>query len=104
MENTDGNRERSVSQRDGDGSRQRRRAVMNRREFVAGLTAATAVASSAHAQSDVVRVGYSIGQTGPLASSTPVQSQAYTLWGTQLKSPGGLESGGAGLIKVECAV
>jgi len=77
---------------------------MNRREFVAGLTAATAVASSAHAQSDVVRVGYSIGQTGPLASSTPVQSQAYTLWGEQLNARGGLEIAGAGRKKVEFVV
>jgi branched-chain amino acid transport system substrate-binding protein len=77
---------------------------MNRREFVAGLTAATAVASSAHAQSDVVRVGYSIGQTGPLASSTPVQSQAYTLWGEQVNARGGLEITGAGRKKVEFVV
>jgi len=77
---------------------------MNRREFVAGLTAATAVASSAHAQSDVVRVGYSIGQTGPLASSTPVQSQAYTLWGEQVNARGGLEIAGAGRKKVEFVV
>jgi branched-chain amino acid transport system substrate-binding protein len=77
---------------------------MNRREFVAGLTAATAVASSAHAQSDVVRVGYSIGQTGPLASSTPVQSQTYTLWGEQVKARGGLEIAGAGRKKVEFVV
>jgi len=77
---------------------------MNRREFVAGLTAASAVASSAHAQSDVVRVGYSIGQTGPLASSTPVQSQAYTLWGEQVNARGGLEIAGAGRKKVEFVV
>jgi branched-chain amino acid transport system substrate-binding protein len=77
---------------------------MNRREFVAGLTAATAVSSSAHAQSDVVRVGYSIGQTGPLASSTPVQSQAYTLWGEQVNARGGLEIGGAGRKKLEFVV
>jgi branched-chain amino acid transport system substrate-binding protein len=77
---------------------------MNRREFVAGLTAATAVSSSAHAQSDVVRVGYSIGQTGPLASSTPVQSQAYTLWGEQVNARGGLEIAGAGRKKVEFVV
>jgi len=77
---------------------------MNRREFVAGLTAATAVASSAHAQSDVVRVGYSIGQTGPLASSTPVQSQAYTLWCEQVNARGGLEIAGAGRKKVEFVV
>jgi len=77
---------------------------MNRREFVAGLTAATAVASSAHAQSDVVRVGYSIGQTGPLASSTPVQSQTYTLWGEQVNARGGLEITGAGRKKVEFVV
>jgi branched-chain amino acid transport system substrate-binding protein len=77
---------------------------MNRREFVAGLTAATAVASSAHAQSDVVRVGYSIGQTGPLASSTPVQSQAYTLWGEHVNARGGLEIAGAGRKKVEFVV
>jgi branched-chain amino acid transport system substrate-binding protein len=68
------------------------------------LTAATAVASSAHAQSDVVRVGYSIGQTGPLASSTPVQSQAYTLWGEQVNARGGLEIAGAGRKKVEFVV
>jgi branched-chain amino acid transport system substrate-binding protein len=78
--------------------------VINRRKFVAGLTAATAVASSAHAQSDVVRVGYSIGQTGPLASSTPVQSQAYTLWGEQVNARGGLEIAGAGRKKVEFVV
>jgi branched-chain amino acid transport system substrate-binding protein len=77
---------------------------MNRREFVAGLTAATAVSSSAHAQSDVVRVGYSIGQTGPLASSTPVQSQAYTLWGEQVNARGGLEIAGAGRKKLEFVV
>jgi branched-chain amino acid transport system substrate-binding protein len=77
---------------------------MNRREFVAGLMAATAVASSAHAQSDVVRVGYSIGQTGPLASSTPVQSQTYTLWGEQVNARGGLEIAGAGRKKVEFVV
>jgi len=52
---------------------------MNRREFVAGLTVSTALVSTSRGQSNVVRVGYSIGQTGPLASSTPVQSQAYTL-------------------------
>ena len=78
--------------------------MINRRKFVAGLTAATAVASSAHAQSDVVRVGYSIGQTGPLASSTPVQSQAYTLWGEQVNARGGLEIAGAGRKKVEFVV
>ena len=55
---------------------------MNRREFVAGLTVSTALVSTSRGQSNVVRVGYSIGQTGPLASSTPVQSQAYTLWAT----------------------
>ena len=64
----------------------------------------TAVASSAHGQSDVVRVGYSIGQTGPLASSTPVQSQAYTLWGEQVNARGGLEIAGAGRKKVEFVV
>ena len=78
--------------------------MIDRRKFVAGLTAATAVASSAHAQSDVVRVGYSIGQTGPLASSTPVQSQAYTLWGEQVNARGGLEIAGAGRKKVEFVV
>jgi branched-chain amino acid transport system substrate-binding protein len=77
---------------------------MNRREFVAGLTAATALSSSARAQSDVVRVGYSIGQTGPLASSTPVQSQAYTLWGEQVNARGGLEIAGAGRKKIEFVV
>jgi branched-chain amino acid transport system substrate-binding protein len=77
---------------------------MNRREFVAGLTATTAFASSAHSQSDVVRVGYSIGQTGALASSTPVQSQAYTLWGEQVNARGGLEIAGMGRKKIEFVV
>jgi branched-chain amino acid transport system substrate-binding protein len=77
---------------------------MNRRKFVAGLTAATALSSSARAQSNTVRVGYSIGQTGPLASSTPVQSQAYTLWGELVNARGGLEIAGAGKKKIEFVV
>jgi branched-chain amino acid transport system substrate-binding protein len=77
---------------------------MNRREFVAGLTAATAFSSTSHGQSDVVRIGYSIGQTGPLASSTPVQSQAYTLWGEQVNARGGMEIAGMGRKKIEFVV
>jgi branched-chain amino acid transport system substrate-binding protein len=77
---------------------------MNRREFVAGLTAATAFSSASRAQSDVVRIGYSIGQTGPLASSTPVQSQAYTLWGEQVNARGGLEIAGMGRKKIDFVV
>jgi branched-chain amino acid transport system substrate-binding protein len=77
---------------------------MNRREFVAGLTAATAFSSASQAQSDVVRIGYSIGQTGPLASSTPVQSQAYTLWGEQVNARGGLEIAGMGRKKIDFVV
>ena len=69
---------------------------MNRREFVAGLTVSTALVSTSRGQSNVVRVGYSIGQTGPLASSTPVQSQAYTLWGEQVNARAGLEIAGEG--------
>lgn len=77
---------------------------MNRREFVAGLGAATALCSTSYAQSDVVRIGYSIGQTGPLASSTPVQSQAYTLWGEQVNARGGLEIAGVGRKKIDFVV
>jgi branched-chain amino acid transport system substrate-binding protein len=77
---------------------------MNRRQFVAGLAAATTLSSNARAQSDVVRIGYSIGQTGPLASSTPVQSQAYTLWGEQVNARGGLEIAGLGKKKIEFVV
>jgi len=78
--------------------------MMNRREFVAGLTVSTALVSTSRGQSNVVRVGYSIGQTGPLASSTPVQSQAYTLWGEQVNARGGLEIAGEGRKKIEFVV
>jgi branched-chain amino acid transport system substrate-binding protein len=77
---------------------------MNRREFIAGLTSATALASSSRAQSNIVRVGYSIGQTGAVASSTPVQSQAYTLWGEQVNARGGLEIAGVGRKMIEFVV
>lgn len=77
---------------------------MDRRTFIAGLTATTALPATARAQSDVVRIGYSIGQTGPLASSTPVQSQAYTLWGDQVNARGGLEIAGVGKKKIEFVV
>jgi branched-chain amino acid transport system substrate-binding protein len=77
---------------------------MNRREFVAGLAAATTLSSNASAQSQVVRIGYSIAQTGALASSTPVQSQAYTLWGEQVNARGGLEIAGVGKRKIEFVV
>jgi branched-chain amino acid transport system substrate-binding protein len=79
-------------------------AMMNRREFVAGLTAATALSSVARAETDSVRIGYSIGQTGPFASSTPVQSQAYTLWGEQVNARGGLDIAGVGKKKIEFVV
>jgi branched-chain amino acid transport system substrate-binding protein len=78
--------------------------MMNRREFVAGLTAATAFSRGARADTDTVRIGYSIGQTGPIASSTPVQSQAYTLWGEQVNARGGLEIAGVGKKKIEFVV
>jgi branched-chain amino acid transport system substrate-binding protein len=79
-------------------------AMMNRREFVTGLTAATALSSVARAETDTVRIGYSIGQTGPFASSTPVQSQAYTLWGEQVNARGGLDIAGVGKKKIEFVV
>ncbi len=76
---------------------------MNRRQFVAGLGAAMA-SSTATAQNQVIRIGYSIAQTGALASSTPVQSQAYTLWGEQINARGGLEIANLGKRKIEFVV
>lgn len=60
--------------------------------------------STATAQNQVIRIGYSIAQTGALASSTPVQSQAYTLWGEQINARGGLEIANLGKRKIEFVV
>src|SRR5262249_24323004 len=78
--------------------------MMNRREFVAGLTLSTAFIWTSCGQSNVVRVGYSLGQTGPLASSTLVHSAAQTRWVVDVNARGGLEIAGEGRKKIEFVV
>lgn len=74
---------------------------MDRRQFLAGLAATTAVPTIVKAQSGPVRIGFSISQTGPIAASSPSQSQAYELWREQVNAQGGLDIAGAGKRMVE---
>ena len=64
-----------------------------------GLTAIAAVAGavamlSGVAQAADVRVGFSSGRTGILASAVSVQEQSYKLWREQVNARGGLNIGG----------
>jgi len=64
-----------------------------------GLTAITAVAGavamlSSVAQAADVKIGFSSGRTGILASAVSVQEQSYKLWREQVNARGGLNIGG----------
>ena len=61
------------------------------------VVGATAAAQAA----DPVKIGYSLGRTGILASGVSVQEQAYILWQDQVNSRGGLDIGGKEKRKIE---
>lgn len=77
---------------------------MDRRTFLAGLAATTAVSSAAQSESARVRIGFSIPQTGPLAAPSASQSQAYGLWKDLLNAQGGLPIAGIGRREIEFVV
>ena len=64
---------------------------------VAGLVVGAAAAQAA----DPVRIGYSLGRTGILASGVSTQEQAYILWQEELNARGGLDIGGKEKRKIE---
>ena len=65
--------------------------------MVAGLVVVAAVAQAA----DPVKIGYSLGRTGILASGVSVQEQAYILWQEEVNARGGLDIGGKEKRKIE---
>ena len=65
--------------------------------MVAGLAVGAVAAQAA----DPVKIGYSLGRTGILASGVSVQEQAYILWQEEVNARGGLDIGGKEKRKIE---
>ena len=76
---------------------------MTRRLFARfAMAVGLAVGATAAAQAaDPVKIGYSLGRTGILASGVSVQEQAYVLWQEEVNARGGLDIGGKEKRKIE---
>ena len=68
------------------------------------LAAAAALAMSAAANAEPIKIGYSIAKTGLFAQGAVSQINAYELWREQVNAQGGLDIGGKGKRPVEFVV
>ena len=73
--------------------------MLKRLSAIAALAGAVAMLGGV-AQAADVKIGYSLGKTGILASAVAVQDQAYILWREQVNARGGLNIGGTEKRKI----